>query len=362
MARKQGTITRSFTFNNKRYYVTGKTEKEVMMKLANKLRDLEEGVIVISGTMTVREWAYRAVEAYKTNQAEITRKKYLQRMKHCVLEHIGSLQLKQVKPLHCQQVLNMQEGLSRTQVNEVYQTLKFIFKTAVDNELIAKSPAENLTKPSYKSGSRRAITAQERKHLISVCDGDRRFTLFLLMLYCGCRPSEAREAMGKDIRKIEGQPVLHIRGTKTANADRFVPLPDILYRRIKNTPSLDYISPNEAGKKHDSSSYKRLCNRLYREMNISMGCRVYRNRLIPPYPLAGDFVPYNLRHTYCTDLQKQGIDIRTAQYLMGHADIQMTANIYTHADNSIIIEAAKLINGTTVGTTPDTAFNRFSAK
>ena len=47
---------------------------------------------------------------------------------------------------------------------------------------------------------------------------------------------------------------------------------------------------------------------------------------------------------------------------MEYVNIQMTANIYTHANNSIIIEAAKLINGTTVDTTPDTAFNRYSVK
>ena len=149
-----------------------------------------------------------------------------------------------------------------------------------------------------------------------------------------------------EVKMLEGQPVLHIRGTKTDNANRFVPIPDILCQRIKNTPKFDYISPNNVGKKHDASSYRRITKSLYREMNISMGCRVYRNKLIPPFPLAEDFVPYDLRHTYCTDLQKKGIDIRTAQYLMGHSDISLTANIYTHADNSTILEAAKLINGT----------------
>ena len=83
------------------------------------------------------------------------------------------------------------------------------------------------------------------------------------------------------------------------------------------------------------------------------GCRVYRNELLPPFPLAEDFVPYCLRHTYCTDLQKKGVDIRTAQYLMGHADIQMTANIYTHADQSTITKAAELIaKSATVSATP----------
>lgn len=36
-----------------------------------------------------------------------------------------------------------------------------------------------------------------------------------------------------------------------------------------------------------------------------------------------------LRHTYCIWLYDNGIDLKTAQYLMGHSDIRMTANIYT---------------------------------
>lgn len=363
MARKKGSITRSFTFDGKRYYVTAENEKLVERKIANKLRDLEEGKVTIANTMLVKDWALRAVEVYKTNQTDETQKKYVQRMKHCILEHIGDMQLKQVKPLHCQNVLNLQADNSKRQINEVHQTLNFIFRTAVSNELILKNPAEKITKPAGTKICRRSITDSERYHLLKVCENDDRFVLFLLMLYCGCRPSEAREAKGMDVKMLEGQPVLHIRGTKTDNANRFVPIPDILCQRIKNTPKFDYISPNNVGKKHDASSYRRITKSLYREMNISMGCRVYRNKLIPPFPLAEDFVPYDLRHTYCTDLQKKGIDIRTAQYLMGHSDISLTANIYTHADNSTILEAAKLINGTTgttLGTTPQTTSNDLS--
>ena len=78
-------------------------------------------------------------------------------------------------------------------------------------------------------------------------------------------------------------------------------------------------------------------------MNISMGCTVYRNQLIPPLPLADDFVPYMLRHTYCTDLKKHGVDLRLAKQLMGHADIKMTADIYDHADDeSALLAAAQL--------------------
>ena len=151
--------------------------------------------------------------------------------------------------------------------------------------------------------------------------------------------------MGKDIITLmdngEAYNALHIRGTKSGNADRNVPLPDELYERIKNAPKFDYISKDTKGNKLTKSSLKCALKARRREMNISMGCRVFRNELVPPYPLAEDFVPYCLRHTYCSNLCKKGVDIRVAQYLMGHSDIRLTANIYTHTDNSAIVEAAK---------------------
>lgn len=327
----------------RRYFVKGRTEEEAIIKRAEKKKELESGRVVIASSMTVADWAYRAVDTYKTRQKEITKKKYVGNMRHNILEQIGAMPLKSVKPIHCQEVLNMQAGKSKAQIAEVCQTLKFIFGKAYENGLIATNPAEHIIKPIGTKTYRRTITDHEREHLLKVADNDPRFTLFLLMLYCGCRPSEAMEAQGRDISKMDGYPVLHIRGTKTARADRYVPIPNEFYQKIKKTEPFSYIAPNAAGRKHNESSYKRVCANLRREMNISMGCRVYRNQLIPPLPLADDFVPYDLRHTYCTDLQKKGVDIRTAQYLMGHADIKMTANIYTHADNSTVISAAKLL-------------------
>ena len=76
-------------------------------------------------------------------------------------------------------------------------------------------------------------------------------------------------------------------------------------------------------------------------MNISMGAKCYRNQLIPPLPLADDFVPYYLRHTYCTDLKKRGVDLRLAKELMGHSDIRITADIYDHADDESALLAAQ---------------------
>ena len=357
MESKKKKIKKSFTFDGKRYWIRGDTLEEVLKKEALKLRDLEEGRIIISGSMTVAQWAERCISVYKPNLSDNYRSNMMLRIKKHILSVIGSMQVKQVKPLMCQEILNNQAGMSKSHITKVHQELCFIFEKAVENHLILDSPAKNLTRPKGTQGKRRSLTDNERKHLLLVCSKNDRFLLFLLMLYCGCRPAEAIRARGMDITTLEGLNVLHIRGTKTENADRYVPIPDDFYERIKNTPPFEPICPNTAGREHSEGSYDRLVENLKRELNLSMGARTYRNKLIPPFPLATDFVPYILRHTYCTDLQKKGVDVRAAQKLMGHADISTTANIYTHQDNETLLQAAAAMGITINNNSPDNLRN-----
>ena len=55
-----------------------------------------------------------------------------------------------------------------------------------------------------------------------------------------------------------------------------------------------------------------------------------------------EFTAHQLRHTYCSMLQWSGVDIKTAQELMGHSEYGVTANIYTHVDDATKTNAAML--------------------
>ena len=336
------------TVDGRRYAIRADSKHELAVKEAMKRRDIEEGKVVISGSMTVRQWTKICLETYKSNVSPETLENMTYRINKHILGSIGSYPVRSIRPIQCQALINSQAGMSYSHVRSLMQELSFIFEKAKENHLILENPAASLTRPHTVKGERRAITAVERKHLLLVADEDPSFNLFLLMLYCGCRPGEAIGCQGSDIQVISDHRMLHIRGTKTKNSDRIVPLPDAMFEGIVGVGPFEPLAPNASGRKHSESSYARLVSRLRRELNISMGCRVYRNQLVPPLPLADDFVPYDLRHTYCTDLQKAGIDIRTAQRLMGHADIQITANIYTHVDTGQIVDAAGLLGSSPV--------------
>ena len=333
-----------FSFDGKRYLVRADTEQELYEKIARKKLDLEQGRVLLHRSMSVRDWTKQAISTYKASVGDAYLDQMNMRINKHILSEIGDLPLKSVRPIHCQSIMNNQIGMSKSHITKVYQELHFIFEKAVKNKLIHENPADDLAIPKGVKGTRQSITEKERNALLNAADNDPGYVLFLLMLLCGCRPSEAIGAQGLDIQKVDGVNLLHIRGTKTANADRMVPIPDNLYCKIKSTKPFDFIAPNQEGRKHTESSYKRIVHRLKRDMNIQMGCKVYRNQLIPPFPLRESFVPYDLRHTYCTDLARKGVDLRVAQKLMGHANISITADIYTNLTNTdIITGAAELV-------------------
>ena len=335
---------KTFVFDGKRYDVKANSLEELYTKMINKQRDLEADVHRITSSMTVADWVEVCIESYKPNVSAEYRDQILRRLRRHLCSQIGTLSIRNVKPVQLQAVLNSQAGFSDSHLKKLHQDIRFVFRKARQNHLIAEDPSEDLVRPVGYKHTRRSLTDHEREHFLLVCASDPRFVLFELMLFCGCRSSEAYHVQGMDIQLDRGTPVLHIRGTKTANADRFVPLPVHLYERIKGTPPFEYVARTAAGTPFNKTSYRRAVERLRREMNISMGARLYRNQLVEPLPRAPDFVPYMLRHTYCTDLQKKGVDIRTAQYLMGHSDISITANIYTHVDMDQIRAAAALLD------------------
>lgn len=43
-----------------------------------------------------------------------------------------------------------------------------------------------------------------------------------------------------------------------------------------------------------------------------------------------NITPHVCRHTYCSNMARAGMNPKTLQYLMGHSDISITMNTYTH--------------------------------
>ena len=339
-------LQRNFRYEDKTYSVYGYSEAELDRKQTQKEEALKRGEILVESSMTVNAWAEQFLEVYKSNSMrDYVYKNYQWTLKHYVLESLGNYKLRDVKPIMCQRVLNHLDGKSTSLIHKTHIQMREMFEKAVDNQLIRSNPAASVTPPQGTKNSRRSLTASEETAFLAAAKKHPHGLLFMFMWGCGCRPSEATNICGRDIMLKEGKLILHIRGTKTKASDRYVPIPTEVAEMLPDNmePFIPIVRSSE-GNKIDARSQRRAWKSMERLMNIELGCKMKRNQLIPPYPLADDLCSYCLRHTYCTNLQRRGVDIRQAQYLMGHSSIRMTADIYTHTGQDDVPKNYDLIS------------------
>lgn len=329
-----------------RHDIRANSKKALEDKVIKLKSDLEAGYTPLKrNVLTVKKWADMCFEKYKADLDPNTYSIQKSCFDKWVGGNIGNMKLKDVKPLHCQDTMNRTAGhLASYTIRRVYQLMRFVFDKAVDNNLIRRNPAVRLSLPKGSKTSRRALTKYEEGICIRTVKKRPEYVFFLVMLMCGLRNSEVASLQGKDVILIEGERFIHVNGTKTKSAVRDVPCPDYLADRLPEVEPFQYMFTNQVGGKMNKPNYERLWKHFKKDMNIEAGCRTYRGALVPPYPIADDLCSYDLRHTFCTNLMKAGIDLRLAQKYMGHSDVKMTANIYSHADTESIVEGAKKLN------------------
>ena len=175
--------------------------------------------------------------------------------------------------------------------------------------------------PHAKAEKKKALLPNEVDILMNVVVEPRARVFCALCLYCGLRKEEALGLQWSDIQSSsltirramtflnnQQDPVDDL---KTKAAHRVVPIPDKLRSVLLETPHLSrYIVPAADGGDMTRSAFTRLWN-----SHVAA---------LVPFSLHS----HMLRHTYATTLYRAGVDLRTAQKLMGHSSIQVTADIY----------------------------------
>jgi integrase len=332
-----------FTLGGIKRDLIAKTEAELDTKIYEARRDYELGKTVNSPNVTVKTWAEEWLETYKKPYVvNHSYKTYRSIIENQIIPAIGPKKMKDVKPVHLQKIITSRIGFSASHISRVKTTLHAIFRQAVINNIRHDNPADALVMPNVEKKSRRAITDDEKAVLFKVCETHPQGLFPLLMYYCGLRPGETGALLWGDvdlknniihINKATEAGSGNIKTTKTKAGIRDVPIPAEFAETLKihaqgHKPS-EYVLTTDGGKHAYAEAYRRWWRSIRRAMNIELGAKFERNKLVADL-VAEDFTPYCLRHTFCTNLQRAGVPINVAKYLMGHSDINMTAGIYTH--------------------------------
>lgn len=355
-----GYFRKSFSYEGKQYTVTGKTEDEVFEKKAKLKLELENGLRSVNKNSTVKQWAEEWLATYKAgNMTDKSFLTYRQKLDRHILPAIGHMKLKDVKDVHLQKILNSQRGMSLSHLAKLRMVMNQMFSRAVKSRLIVWNPADDLVLPDPQKNIRRSITPAERKAILEVAETHVAGLWVKTILYCGLRPGETIPLQWKDIdfktktvhvrSALESGSTCSFKVPKTAAGIRDIPIPSALLNDLQKAHGgpFEFVFTQQLAanqkKHHTESSLRSYWKSFKRALDIHMGATVYRNQIIES-KVAKDLTPYCLRHTYCTDLQDAGVPLNVAKYLMGHDDVSVTANIYTHTTSDAIHSAVQSID------------------
>lgn len=364
MARK-GYKCETFMWNGVRQYCYGKTKQEAHDNAVRKKALLEADVRESKSRMTVDKWSRKWLKDYKQGAVSDAWYKQMEGIiDNHILPYIGDKLMRDVTASDIQRMMNRNSHFSESHQRKIAQIASQIFDSAEENDIVVKVPTKRIKiAPRTSQLHTRAITDKERTLTLQTADKyPSEGLFFLIMLFCGLRPGEVARLKMSDYDK--DSMTIHVRrarkadgsdgSPKSASGTRDVPVPLYLAERLNHLKKKrnDLICTSTQGHPLTKTSQKRLWNRFKRLMDIENGAKLFRNSVVES-TLADDLRPYCYRHTYCTDLQDAGVPITVAQRLMGHSDIKVTAQIYTHHSQKSFEDARDKINkhcGTKCGT------------
>lgn len=307
----------------KRRFFYGKTKKEALRKLNDHIsgRDLKK--------VPFNELAYEWYESHEPDLSPTTAKSYRSIIERSV-DRFGSRNVFEISAKDISDHINGL-GLSRKTAGNHLSVLKMIFKHAAVTCDLQRDPCANVRIIAGKrSEKRRALTREEIQTIKD--NTDIPGGLFRFLLLCtGLRRGEALRLKYKDIDRKNKR--IHV--TKSAyytsnKAQLKDPKTQSGSRDVVLLPDLEAVLP-----KGNKDRY--IFSRDGSEPLTNKQARTLWDNYIKRTGL--NVTPHYLRHTYATILFMSGIDVKTAQYLLGHSDIQTTMNIYTHMHETVLDRA-----------------------
>jgi site-specific recombinase XerD len=205
--------------------------------------------------------------------------------------------------------------------------LSVFFGFLMDLGELDSNPARRIPLPKPASRIPNAISEDEAQQLIAAAESPFERAMLLLLLTAGLRRSEVGAIRLEDV-DLENHALL-VRGKGAKQ--RMVPLMPQTAQAIH-----DYLAVRpEVNQPHLflSPQGQRLANDY---LNRTL------RRILARAGLAKRITPHMLRHTFATHLVRNGVDVRTVQELLGHADLETTAN-YLHSDTRAKETAVGLI-------------------
>lgn len=276
-----------------------------------------------------KDWADKWLTIYK--KPYVSENTYRITYEHSVEKHIKpyfkNAKLNDIRPIDIQKLFALKKSLSESMLDKINMCLISIFDTAIDNDLIVKNPAKNISYKSDKQKNKKNVYSSDEIKIAKQYFSNK-FPEVIILLCTGMRRGELVGLKWSDINfekksiKIDrsiadkkGGGVI-IRPPKW-NSNREIPLEkEAEVALLAISRNSEYVFPNSFNAPQSPNTLSQKLERYMIQFNKDTGLQ--------------KLTAHELRHTYGTELRRRGVDIYTIQKIMGHRDIKMTSELYVH--------------------------------
>ncbi|MCX5693904.1 MAG: tyrosine-type recombinase/integrase [Candidatus Omnitrophica bacterium] len=226
------------------------------------------------------------------------------------------------------------QGSSPRTILNLMQTIKPFCVYLVKKELLPSNPFDGLEKPKLKHSLPSFLDEEEARELLKTCMNMklyykstkiRNIAIVALFLFTGVRRKELLNLKLNDLNIERG----YIK-VSAKNKERIIPLNETVINFLS-----DYLKvrPKRTVDNVFVSTSKR--NSALTEQGLGDVFRDLRKRV----KFHKEFSPQILRHTFCTLMLRNGVNLRDIQLLAGHSDISTTARFYLGCDDKQLKQA-----------------------
>lgn len=351
--RKDGLYQRSVTIGKNS---DGKPIRKTFYAKTTKLLDaivseykvrFRYGMLSVDENMTFGELAPIWLKDIESHVRINTWNSYKSCLKVHLLPNLSNFRLKDLKPDHLQKIISSmaKKEMSRSRMHKVKIMAAQIMQKAMNNDIVHRNVFAKIKVPKVEPKVRRPLTKKEQLMICKTFSGHRMGIPALLLLFCGLRRSELLALTWNDI-DIEKMKVTVNKGAvygsnqpdvlapKTAMSNREIPIPTIIIRAItaaKIQAKSNMVCPSAKGEIMSMIAYRRAWESYLNFLNMQAGGRG-ASRSRPKIVMIENITAHMFRHTYATLLYNADVDVKSAQALMGHADISTTIKIYIHLE------------------------------
>lgn len=322
-----------------------------------------------SHKITLGEWLDKWLEEYaKPHIRSSTWESYEENIRLHIKPAIGHIELKKLQPSHLQQLYNEKfsngrldgtGGLSSRSVQLIHAPIHAALKQAMNEGLIIRNVSEATKLPRGEKKNIRILTPDEQSKFLTVLSNDRLGIAFLLDLGTGLRVGELLALRWQDVDlesktirvqqalsrvRIQGGTIktaLRFQPLKTAKSRRSIPLPEPIVAELRRHKARQNEEKLRAGKGYTDHGLV-FCS----ELGQPVDPRNLTRKLDQLIRQAG--VPrinmHALRHTYATRLLEMNEHPKVVQELLGHSQISLTLDIYSHVMPEVKQKAAEKLN------------------